>query len=83
MKQKNSNLWIEVFGWYGTVATLAAYALNSFNVLSSQHPAYQILNVTGAFGLVVVSFYHKNSQPAVLNAIWMIIGLASLLKVLF
>jgi hypothetical protein len=64
---------IEIFGWYGTCAIVFAYVLVSFSVIDATNIWYQILNGTGALGIVVVSFHHKNYQPGVLNIIWTII----------
>ena len=46
---------IEIFGWYGMIAIVLAYALVSFSLLQSNGLAYQLLNFTGAIGIVVVS----------------------------
>lgn len=74
---------IEIFGWYGTVAIVLAYALVSFSILEPTNIWYQILNGTGALGIVVVSFYKKTYQPGVLNIIWTIIALVAIGKILF
>jgi hypothetical protein len=78
MKQKI----VELFGWYGTMAIVGAYALSSFGYLSSINIWYQLLNLTGALGIVAVSFYKKAYQPGVLNVIWTIIALISIIKIL-
>ncbi len=46
---------IEIIGWYGTVAIVGGYALNSFNIIGSNSLLYQILNLTGAIGIVALS----------------------------
>lgn len=73
-------LVIEIFGWYGTVAIVSAYALNSFSVIQANTLIYQILNGTGAIGIVIVSFYKKAYQPGVLNTIWTIIAAIAIMK---
>ena len=73
----------EIIGWYGTVAIVGAYALSSFNILSPQDIIYQILNLTGALGIVIISLRKKTYQPAVLNIIWTIIALIALLQIVF
>ena len=78
-----NNKLIEIIGWYGTVAIVGAYALSSFNIVSSQTALYQFLNVTGAMGIVVISLRKKVYQPAVLNIVWTIIGAVALLKIIF
>lgn len=79
--QKIEKEAVEIEGWYGTVAILAAYALTSFGVISTQSYLYQILNVTGAIGIVIISLRKKAYQPAVLNIIWTLIGLVALIKI--
>jgi multidrug transporter EmrE-like cation transporter len=75
--------FIELFGWYGTIAIVAAYALVSFSVLQPTDIVYQLLNGTGALGIVLVSFHKQAYQPGVLNIIWTLIAVAAILKILF
>lgn len=71
--------WIaEILGWYGIAAILLAYALVSFEVLSADGYAYQLLNLTGAIGVVIISITKKAAQPAVLNIIWAVIALVAI-----
>jgi hypothetical protein len=72
----------EIFGWYGTFAIILAYALVSLGTLPSQSFVYQLLNFTGALGLVYISFKKKAYQPGVLNIIWAIIALIAILRLL-
>lgn len=72
----------ELIGWYGTVAIVLAYGLNSFELLSSSSVLYQVLNATGALGIVYISFKKKAYQPGVLNLIWTGIALVALLKII-
>jgi hypothetical protein len=76
------NMLVEIVGWYGAVALLASYALVSFNILTSGDIAYQILNITGALGIIIVSFYDRAYQPGVLNIIWAMIGIIALIKII-
>ena len=73
---------IEIFGWYGTIVIVVAYFLVSFGLLSSNNLWYQILNATGAIGIITISFYKKAYQPGVLNIIWTIIALIAIVKIL-
>jgi len=75
--------FIELFGWYGTVAIVLAYALVSFSVLQPTDITYQILNGTGALGIVLVSFHKQAYQPGVLNIIWTLIAVIAIFKILF
>lgn len=71
---------IEIFGWYGMAAIVLGYTLVSFNVISVDNSVYQLLNLTGAIGIVVISLFKKAYPPALLNMIWMIVALIALLK---
>lgn len=73
---------ISIVGWYGTIAIIVAYALNSYGYLSSTNLWYQILNGTGAVGIVLLSLNKKAYQPAVLNIVWTIIALIAIIKIL-
>ncbi|MFA5987892.1 MAG: hypothetical protein WC797_04575 [Candidatus Paceibacterota bacterium] len=75
--------FIEGFGWYGTVAIVLAYALVSFDVLIPTNLTYQLLNGTGALGIVIVSLHKRAYQPGVLNIIWTLIALAAIVRILF
>jgi len=77
-----SNLLYEIVGWYGTVAIVSAYALNSFNFISATNIWYQMLNGTGAVGIVLISLQKKAYQPAALNAIWTVIAVIGLIQIL-
>jgi len=76
------NIISEILGWYGVVAIVTSYALMNFGVLSSNTLLYQLLNISGALGIVYDSFKDKDYQPVVLNIIWAIIALIAIIKIL-
>lgn len=73
---------IEFVGWYGVVATILAYVLVSFLVLSPSSLLYQGLNLTGALGVTIETWYKKDYQPFWLNLIWMLIALTAIINLL-
>lgn len=75
--------YTELLGWYGVVVILLAYGLVSFSVIQPTSLVYQILNGTGALGIVIVSLHKKAYQPAILNIIWAVIAGIVILKTLF
>lgn len=79
----NKDRLIALFGWYGTVSIILAYALVSFSFLTPTSILYQILNGTGALGIVAISFHKKTYQPGVLNVLWAIIAFFAIGKILF
>lgn len=72
---------IESVGWYGTVAIVLGYALVSFSVVQPTNVWYQLLNGTGALGIVIVSFAKRAYQPGVLNIVWTIIALIAIIRI--
>ena len=77
---KDKSIINEIIGWYGTIAIIVAFALISFNLLPVNSIIYQILNGTGAIGIVYISFKKKAYQPGVLNIIWAIIAIIAIVR---
>jgi len=71
---KRKHKFAEIYGWYGAGAILLAYALLSFKVIHSNSYVYQLLNLTGAVGIVVISIYKKDRQVIALNTVWTIVA---------
>lgn len=74
------NVFIELLGWYGAAAIIVAYALSSFSVIETHDAFYQFMNVTGALGIIIVSFKKKAYQPAALNIVWLVIAAIAIIK---
>jgi len=72
----------ELVGWYGVIALLGAYAAVSFGYLTSGDILFQVLNVTGALGIVIDALAQKNWQPVVLNIVWGTVAIVSLIRIL-
>lgn len=53
----------EVCGWYGAIALLLAFGLVSFSIVTANQLSYQLLNITGAIGIVIVSMTRKAYPP--------------------
>jgi hypothetical protein len=70
----------EIIGWYGAAGIVIAYAAISFQWLPQESMWYQLLNVTGALGIVYISLKKHAYQPGVLNMIWATIALIALFR---
>lgn len=66
-------------GWYGATAIVGAYALVIFRVFGSESVPYQVLNLTGALGIIVVSAAKGVTQSVVLNVFWAVIAIVALI----
>ena len=71
-------LMAEIAGWYGTISIVGAYIGVSFSLMSPTGAAYQLLNLTGALGIVVISTVKRVRQSVVLNLFWALIALVAL-----
>lgn len=79
---KNTNFFEGAIGWYGAIATLAAYFLVSFAILHPRDLSYQVLNLTGAIGLGTICYFKKTYQPLFVNIIWAIIAIIAIIFIL-
>jgi hypothetical protein len=75
------SLSIDIIGWIGALLVLLAYALVSTNRVRAQSAVYQWLNMVGALGLVVNSGWNGAIPSAVVNLVWIGIGVYSLRQV--
>ena len=73
-----TELLVEIAGWGGALLILGGYALLTAERVTSRSPVYQGMNVLGAAGFIVNGWWHGAIPSAVLNVIWMGIGLAAL-----
>ena len=76
----NKKILVETIGWYGMAAILLAYILVSFKVIASDSATFQLLNLTGALGVAVISIRQKAKQPAALNLVWAVVALVALVQ---
>ncbi len=70
-------------GWYGAFAIISAYFLVSFSLIKSDDILYQLLNLTGAVGLIAETVSKKDYQPAAVNIAWALIAVSALIKIVF
>ncbi len=72
---------IEIAGWIAAVLILTAYGLLSAGKLNGKSVAYQVMNIVGAIGFVINTGYNGAIPSAVLNVIWVGIGVWALVKI--
>ena len=72
---------VEIVGWIAAVLILTAYAMLSAGKLTGKSVAYQVMNIVGAAGFVVNTAYNGAIPSAVLNVIWVGIGIYALVKI--
>ena len=74
------SFFIEMIGWIGAVVILVAYALLSAGKITARSKSYQWLNILGASAFVVNSGSNGAYPSAVLNVIWVGIGVWALVR---
>ena len=79
---KKQNLFAEIAGWYGTIAILLAYSLVSFGIVSSDSTVFQLLNLTGAIGIIIIALNKKVMQSVILNLFWAVVALIALVNII-
>jgi hypothetical protein len=72
---------VEVAGWAGASLILSAYLLLSMQKVTGQSKLYQGMNIVGAAGFIVNGFWHGAIPSAVLNVVWMLIGVVTLWRI--
>lgn len=71
-------LTIEIIGWAGAALILGAYALLSANRLRAESVTYHLMNIFGAAGFVINSGYNGALPSAIMNVVWIGIGVYAL-----
>lgn len=72
--------WIALIGWVGAALLLAAYGLVAARKLSGHSSAFHSLNLVGGAGLAANSAANHAMPSAVLNLIWIAIGVFALVR---
>ena len=69
---------VELCGWIGALLILGAYIAVTLGRLTGASPLFQWMNLVGAAGFIVNGWWHGAIPSAVLNVIWMMIGVTAL-----
>ena len=72
---------IDVIGWLGAAALLAAYGLVSAKRLDGDSMTFQLLNLIGAIFLIINTAYYGAYPSAFVNIVWVGIAVATILHV--
>lgn len=71
----------EFLGWYGMIALIVAYFLVSFSWIEADGIIFQILNLTGGAGLLIVAASKGVLQSVILNLFWAVIGIIAIVRI--
>ncbi|MCH5716991.1 CBU_0592 family membrane protein [Niabella hibiscisoli] len=68
-------------GWVGTGFYLLAYLLVSFNKVKANKPAYHVLNILGALGLIIHAVYMNDGPNLICNLAWLSIAVIAIIAI--
>lgn len=72
---------VNILGWIGSIILIAAYWMNSRDLIKAQSFVYQFLNVLGSIFLIINTVYYGAYPSSTVNAIWVAIGTFYLIKI--
>jgi hypothetical protein len=75
-------LVINILGWIGSIAVVAAYGLNSYQKIKSDSIAFQVLNLTGAIFLIINSIYKQAYPFTFINSVWSVIAIVAIIEII-
>jgi hypothetical protein len=73
----------DIVGWIGAAALIVAYVLVSLGCVDGNSIEYQLLNIVGAIGMLILAIARHAVPSAVTNVIWAIIGLIAIFNIVF
>ena len=71
---------VNVIGWAGSVAVLAAYLLVSMNRLKGDSVPYQVLNLFGSVFLMTNTIYMGAYPSSFVNLVWLFIAIFAIVR---
>lgn len=74
---------LEISGWIGVILVLSSYALLSLGIVDGQSLIYHGLILVGSLGLVVISWYKRVFQPALLNIVFCVLAVVAIIRILY
>ena len=72
---------INILGWIGSIAVVAAYGLNSYQKIKSDSLIFQFLNLIGAILLIINSIYKQVYPFTFINSVWTVIAVVAIVGI--
>ncbi len=72
---------VNLIGWAGSAAVIAAYALVSLNRLRGDSAGYQALNLVGGVFLIVNTIYWGAYPSTFVNLVWVGIAVFAIARI--
>lgn len=82
MPHNGLDIGLEIIGWTGSLAVLAAYGLNSYQKIKSDPLVFLLLNLTGGLLLIYYTAGKEAFASTFINLVWVIIAALALTRLL-
>ncbi len=73
-------IFIQIVGWIGAFLIVLAYFLVSYTSVQSSSRVYQLMNLVGAIGIGINTFYQEAWPSFSIQIVWGIIAIIALVK---
>jgi hypothetical protein len=79
----NSEIVVEIVGWFGVLFYVSAYFSLSLGILKAHSYRFHFLNMLGAVGLSIDASFQGDWPNLVVNVLWLLIGILAVSKRFF
>lgn len=69
-----------IFGWVGMILILIAFYLVSNKKVEPNSKPYQLMNLFGAIGIVINTYFNQAWPAMMLNVVWALIAIKTLFQ---
>ncbi len=73
--------YIDLFGYIGAILIIVGFAMLSMERMGPKDMTYLLLNLFGGIGIVITALHRKDYPSGVLNVVFSLIALVSLVVV--
>ena len=74
---------VTIISWVSALTVLTGFLLVSQNKIAPNSRIYLLINLLGSMGLGISAFYTKTYVFVLLNTVWGLVALVTLIKVQF
>jgi hypothetical protein len=75
------DLVIDILGWSGSLCVVAAYGLNSYQIIKSDSLLFYALNIIGGIFLIIYSVSKTAYANTFINVVWVVIAIPACIRV--
>lgn len=73
---------IDILGWIGSVAVVAAYGLNMYQKIKSEGAVFLALNLSGGILLIVYTVFKEAYPNTFINVVWVLVAIPAVIRLM-